>query len=271
MTAPVPVAPLGLPQVALPRSFLGAPIAHRALHDRAAGRPENSRAAIRAAVAAGYGIEVDTQPSAEGVPMVFHDYDLKRLTGISGRIRGLSAADLGALRLLDAEDGIPTLAEVLEIVAGRVPLLIELKDQDGAMGPAVGAMEHAVAAVLAGYAGPVAVMSFNPHAVAAFRRAAPGVPVGLTTSAYGPDWPLLTEATRAHLREIPDAAALGIGFVSHEAADLGRARVATLKAEGLAVLCWTIRSPAEEAAARRVADNITFEGYPALIPAAEQP
>ncbi|MDD8024345.1 MAG: glycerophosphodiester phosphodiesterase family protein [Paracoccaceae bacterium] len=248
--------------------FLRLPIAHRALHDRAAGRPENSRAAVRAAVAAGYGIEIDVQPSADGVPMVFHDYDLKRLTGVAGPARGRSAAELGATRLLDAEDGIPTLAEVLEIVAGHVPLLIELKDQDGAMGPDVGPMERAVAAALAGYAGPVAVMSFNPHAVAAFHAVAPDIAVGLTTSAYRPeDWTLLPAAVRTDLAQIPDYDRVGACFISHEAADLGRARVAALKAQGAAVLCWTIRSPEAEAKARRIADNITFETYLAAQPA----
>ena len=246
----------------LPAAFLTTPIAHRALHDRAAGRPENSRAAVAAAVAAGYAIEIDIQPSADGVPMVFHDYDLRRLTGVGGRVRGLTAAELGALPLLDAEDGIPTLAEVLEIVGGKVPLLIELKDQDGALGPEVGAMERAVAEGLAGYKGPVAVMSFNPHSVAAFAAGAPGVPVGLTTSAYTPeDWPLIPAPVRDRLREIPDYEALGASFISHEAADLGRARVAELKARGAAILCWTIRSPAAEAKARATAQNITFEGY----------
>lgn len=246
----------------LPDVFLSRPIAHRALHDRAAGRPENSRAAIRAAVAAGYGIEMDLQPSADGVPMVFHDYDLRRLTGVPGRVRGLTAAELGATRLLGAEDGIPTLAEVLEIVAGQVPLLIELKDQDGAMGPAVGALEEAAAQVLAGYAGPVAVMSFNPNAVATFHALAPQIPVGLTTSAYtAADWPLLPAAVRNHLRDIPDYDRAGCCFISHEAADLGAARVAELRAQGAAILCWTIRSPEAEAAARKVAQNVTFEGY----------
>jgi len=248
--------------------FLRLPIAHRALHDRAAGRPENSRDAVRAAVAAGYGIEIDIQPSADGVPMVFHDYDLKRLTGIAGPVCARSAAELGATRLLDAPDGIPTLAEVQGIIAGQVPLLIELKDQDGAMGPGVGPMERAVAAVLAGYAGPVAVMSFNPHAAAAFRAAAPGVAVGLTTSAYrAEDWPLLPADVRARLAGIPDYDRVGACFISHEAADLGSPRVAALKAQGAAVLCWTIRSPAAEAEARRVADNVTFEQYLAALPA----
>lgn len=259
---PPPAAP------ALPGVFRRLPFAHRALHDRKAGRPENSPAAFRAAIAAGYGIECDIQPSADGVPMVFHDYDLRRLTGVPGHIRGRSAPELGATRLLDADDGIPTLAAMLALVMGRVPLLIEVKDQDGAMGPGVGPLEAAVAAALKGYAGPVALMSFNPHSVAALAKAAPAIPRGLTTSAYRPeDWPLLPPATRDRLREIPDYDTVAASFISHEAADLSRPRVADLKAKGAAVLTWTIRSPEAEAAARRHADNVTFEGYAAAIPA----
>lgn len=257
------------PRPPLPSAFLRLPIAHRALHDRAARRPENSRAAVRAAVAAGYGIEIDVQPSADGVAMVFHDGRLDRLTPASGPIRARSAAELGAIPLKDADEGIPTLAEVLALVAGRVPLLIEVKDQDGAMGPAVGGLEAAVAAALAGYAGPVAVMSFNPHSVAALAALAPGVPRGLVTCAWrARDWPGVPAATRARLRRIPDYDRVGASFVSHEARDLGRRRVAELKARGAAILCWTIRSPAAEAAARMVADGITFEGYRAALPPA---
>ena len=243
-------------------------------HPQCGARPSSdcafsvhSRAAVRAAVAAGYGIEIDIQPSGDGVPMVFHDYDLHRLTGQGGRIRAHSARDLGAIRILDAEDGIPTLAEVLEIVAGRVPLLIEVKDQDGDMGPGVGPLEHAIAQVLAGYAGDVALMSFNPHSVAALAALAPGVARGITTSAYGEDWPLLSRAARDRLRGIPDYDRVGASFISHEVADLAAPRVAELKADGAAILCWTVRSPEIEAKARRYADNITFEGYHAAIPA----
>ena len=107
--------------------FLRLPVAHRGYHDRAAGRPENSLAAARAAIAAGYAIECDLQPSADGVPMVFHDYDLRRLTGVAGRIGGFTAAELAAMPLLGGDEGIPTLAELLALVAGRVPLLIEIR------------------------------------------------------------------------------------------------------------------------------------------------
>lgn len=255
-------------RVPLPGAFLTAPIAHRALHDRAQGRPENSRAAVRAAVAAGYGIEIDIQPSSDMVPMVFHDYDLRRLTGESGRIRARTAADLRSIRLTDGDEGIPTLAEILAIVDGQVPLLIEVKDQDGAMGEAVGPLEAAVAKDLATYRGPVALMSFNPHSVAALARHAPALPRGITTSAYRPqDWPLLPATTCDRLRDIPDVDRTGASFISHEAADLDRPRVLALKAQGVAVLCWTIRSPQAEADARRIAENVTFESYPSPIPA----
>lgn len=254
---------------ALHPDFLRLPIAHRALHDRARGRPENSRAAIRAAVAAGYGIEVDVQLSSDGVAMVFHDDRLDRLTAEKGPVAARTAADLSRIRLKDAEDGIPSLAEVLGIVGGRVPLLIEIKDQSGNLGPKVGPLERAVAADLAGYTGPVAVMSFNPHSVAALAAAAPEVPRGITTSAYRvADWHRLPATTRARLRRIPDYGRVGATFISHEAKDLGRKRVAELKARGAAILCWTIRSPEAEAVARTVAQNVTFEGYHAEIPPA---
>lgn len=250
------------PRVTLPDAFLGAPIAHRGYHDRAAGRIENSPSAFRAAIEAGYGIECDIQPASDGTPMVFHDYDLRRLTGQPGRIAARTPEELQRLALSGGGDTIPTLTSVLALVAGRVPLLIEIKDQDGALGPSVGALEERVAAALAGYEGPAALMSFNPFSMAAMARAAPHLPRGLTTSAYKPeDWPLIPAPVRDRLRGIPDYDEVGASFISHEAADLDRPRVADLKAAGAAILTWTIRSPEADAAARRIAENVTFEGY----------
>ncbi|HEX9857031.1 MAG TPA: glycerophosphodiester phosphodiesterase family protein [Paracoccaceae bacterium] len=265
-----PVAPPGAtpPPVPLPAAFLTTPIAHRAWHDRRQRRPENSPAAIRAAVAAGYGIEIDLQLSSDGQAIVFHDYNLARLTDARGPLATRSAADLGRIRLRDSDDTIPTLPQVLGLIAGRVPLLIEIKDQDGHLGPDIGALEAATAAALASYAGPVALMSFNPHSVAAMGRLAPHLPRGLTTSAYDPaGWAPLPARICDALREIPDYTRTGASFISHEWADLGRPRVAELKSRGAAILCWTIKSPADEAIARRIADNITFEGYAARHPA----
>ena len=248
----------------LPDAFLSRPIAHRAYHDKTQGRPENSRAAIRAAVDAGYGIEIDLQLSADGQAMVFHDYDLTRLTGQPGALALHTAAALGAMPLLHGAEGIPTLPEILTIIAGRSALLIEIKDQDGEMGPNVGPLEQATADALRSYTGPVAIMSFNPYSIMEIRRLAPDLPRGLTTSAYRhEDWAPLPAAVCDRLRDIPDCDRSGASFISHEAFDLSRPRVAELKSQGAAVLCWTIRSPQAEAEARRIAQNVTFEGYPA--------
>lgn len=248
--------------------FLVRPIAHRALHDHAQHRPENSLAAIQAAVDAGYGIEIDLQPSSDGVPMVFHDDTLDRMTSDTGPVAGRTAAALGRIALNNgAGAGVPTLAEVLRVVAGRVPLLIEVKDQSGTLGPVDGALERATVAALAEYQGPVALMSFNPHSVAALAEAAPHLPRGLTTYAFPTsDFPQaaenpVLEVRRAALAAIADYDRTGAVFISHRWRDLAQPRVTELKAQGAAVLCWTVRSPGEEAAARQIAHNITFEHY----------
>lgn len=248
-------------------AFLGAPLAHRALHDVAQGRPENSRAAIKAAMNAGYGIEIDVQPSSDGQAMVFHDYELDRLAKDSGPVRQRAASDLGKVVLIGASEGIPTLDEVLALVAGQVPLLVEIKDQDGAMGANVGALEQAVARSIHGYQGPLAVMSFNPHSVQQMAIHSPQVPRGIVTSAYTrAGWPLLPKGTRERLAQIADFDAVGASFISHEVEDLSAPRVAELKRKGADILCWTVRSAAQEAKARQIAQNITFEGYAAALP-----
>ncbi|QIE46652.1 phosphodiesterase [Pseudohalocynthiibacter aestuariivivens] len=253
----------------LPQAFRDVPVAHRALHDLGAGRPENSRAAIRAAMDAGYGIEIDLQLTRDGQAVVFHDYDLERLTGATGKVQQTSATALAATPLRGSRECVPSFAEVLELVAGRVPLLVEVKDQHGEMGVTDGRLEAAVAREVAGYAGPLALMSFNPHSVIALADLCPDVSRGIVTSGYSADaWPELPDdRLRARLRDIPDFDTAAASFISHEVSDLDRPRVAEIKASGAAILCWTVRSAAQEAEARRIAHNITFEGYRAAIPA----
>ena len=246
----------------LPRVFIDRPLSHRGLHDVAAGRAENSPKAFAAAMAAHYGIELDVQLSSDGQAMVFHDYDLGRLTGARGAVAQHTAAQLEQISLLHDGDGIPMLRDVLAQVAGKVPLLIEIKDQDGALGPNVGALEQATADALVGYDGAFAVMSFNPHSVAVMAKLLPDAPRGIVTSAYtAEDWPTIPKTTRDRLRDIPDFDGTGSTFISHEAADLDRARVAEIKQSGATILCWTIKSAAQEAEARKVVDNVTFEQY----------
>ena len=253
-------------RVPLPAAFLAAPLAHRAYHNRAEGRVENSGSAIRAAIHAGYGIEIDLQLSRDGVAMVFHDERMERLTEATGFVKDYSAAELSQIRLRDSSDRVPTLAEVLELVGGKVPLLIEIKDQTDQMEETDGRLEQAAAGLLASYAGPLAVMSFNPHSIAHMAGLLPQVARGLTTSAYDPgEWAPLPRERCDALRGIADYDRTQSSFISHEAADLASPRVAELKAQGAAILCWTIRSPEDEAEARKIAHNITFEGYPARL------
>lgn len=223
-------------------------------------------AAASAAIDAGYGIEIDIQPANDGTPMVFHDYALERLIGEQGMIRNHLPSTLEGMRLLGSDQPIPTLTQMLELVAGRVPLLIKIKDQDGRLGPDIGDLHQRVADALQGYDGPVAVMSFNPHVVTAFHHIAPEIPVGLTSCGFPEkDWPLLTGDQRVSLAAIDDFDPSGACFISHDWRDLGNPRVDALKALGHPVLCWTIRSHEDEATARHMADNITFEGYRPVV------
>ena len=250
--------------IPLPPEFLATPIAHRGLHDSAAGVIENSRSAVEAAVAAGYGVEIDLQMSADGEAMVFHDYHLDRVTGAKGPVAQVSAADLGGLELTGGGEGVPTLAEVLDIVRGRAPLLVEVKDQSGCFNPVDGRLERRAAQLLSNYDGPAALMSFNPHSVATCARVAPALPRGRVTCLFKPeDWLGLTEARAEELNRLDDLDALGASFISHDHGDLDDPVVGRVKASGRHILCWTIKSPEEDAAARRIAENVTFEHYPA--------
>jgi glycerophosphoryl diester phosphodiesterase len=246
----------------LPHAFFARPIAHRGLHDITDGRPENSRAAIQAAVDRGYGIELDLQLSADDQAIVFHDYALDRLTDSTGALRQKTAAELAAITLNGSAEGIPSFAEILKLVDGQVPLLIELKDQDGALGEDIGPLEASVASLVADYAGDIALMSFNPHSVMALRNALPLVPRGLTTGRFDSEtWATVPEEVRYRLRSIPDFDAVSASFISHDCHDLDRPYVHDLIKKGAPVFTWTVKTPEVEAHVRKIADNITFEGY----------
>ena len=181
---------------------------------------------------------------------------------LSAQLAHRAAADLQMIALIGGGDCIPTLDHVLAQVASRAPLLIEIKDQTGDMSPSDGRLERAVAQSLAAYSGPVAIMSFNPHSVAHMAALAPQIARGLTTSAYDyADWSPLSPSICDHLRDIPDYDRTGSCFISHEASDLSRPRVTDLRAKGAYIQCWTIKTKAAEQSARRLATNITFEGY----------
>ena len=144
------------------RPFLR-PYAHRGLWGE--GAPENSLTAFRLAAEAGFAIELDVQLSKDGTVMVFHDYTLTRMCGVDANLSDLTADELAACRLAGSEEKIPTFAEVLAVVDGRVPLLVELKGESGNT-----ALCPAVCAVLAGYKGEWCVESFNPLLLRWFKK-----------------------------------------------------------------------------------------------------
>jgi glycerophosphoryl diester phosphodiesterase len=245
--------------LAAPDWLVRRPIAHRGYHDRAAGRVENTLAAARAAVAHDFAIECDLQVTTDGEPIVFHDDRLERLTDGKGPIRALSLKEVRALRLRGAGEPVPRLAELLDTVAGRVPLVIEMKS------PWNGdrRLERAAAPLLAAYRGPAAVMSFDPDSMRAMRDLLPTVPRGLTADAFRPDpeMPVFTDWERYRLSHLLAAPEVGASFVSYGISDLPTLAPALARRRGLRLITWTIRTRAERAKAKRYTDQITFEGF----------
>ncbi|MCI4660855.1 MAG: phosphodiesterase [Neomegalonema sp.] len=243
--------------------FLSRPFAHRGLHEAAGGVIENSASAVLAAIAGGYGIEIDLQRAGDHEPVVFHDPVLDRLTEARGPVDALPSGALRQMRLRGSEDGIVSLPDLFNLVAYRAPLLLEIKDPTGRMAPISDAGHtrflHRIAELASEYKGARAVMSFNPHVIAWFTEHAPQIPRGLVACAQVD--PKLGTARNHALAQMQGAEALGLDFLSYDACALPDPRVAELGAQGVAVICWTIR---DLAAAKRVAphvDQITFEGF----------
>ena len=217
----------------------GTPIAHRGLHAASAGRPENSLGAFEQACALDFPAELDVRLTRDGEVVVFHDRALRRLTGAAGRVEQRTAADLRGLRLLGTDECVPLLGEVLDLVAGRVPLLIELK----ATVPGA-ALEQAVLGVLDGYAGDVAIQSFKLRTVRELdRRDAP--------HAIGHLWRRRTVA----------APRTRLEFVGCHVDGAPRRAVRRRRDSGAVVLAWTVRSAEQARQALRFVDNYIFEGF----------
>ena len=143
----------------LPKWLTKTPVAHRGLHDIARGVPENSRLAFRKAMEAGYAIETDVRITGDGQVVVFHDADLKRLCGRDGIVARMPLADLKQLTLLGTGETVPSFRDLLDLVQGQVPLVVEIKkDKEQPIGP----LETSVARMLQHYPGPFVVQSFNP-------------------------------------------------------------------------------------------------------------
>jgi glycerophosphoryl diester phosphodiesterase len=235
------------------------PVAHRGLHDAAAGVIENTASAVTAAIAARYAIEVDLQVTADGEAMVFHDAELDRLTIGVGRLDAMTAEALKRIPFKATTDRMLTLDDLCVLVAGQVPLLIELKSRfDGDT-----RLSGRVAQVLTNYSGPVAVMSFDPRQIAALRTLAPGLPRGIVACRWYPhtDWDALPSWEKRTMAYLLPALQAWPHFVAYAIQDLPAA--APLLARyvlGLPLLTWVVHTEDERKAAMRWADQMIFEG-----------
>ncbi|KHK92394.1 glycerophosphodiester phosphodiesterase family protein [Novosphingobium malaysiense] len=222
--------------------------AHRGLHD--AGVPENSLSAFARAAIAGYGIELDVQRANDGTPVVFHDDTLDRMTAETGALSRRSAVQLGTMALAGTAQTIPTLRDVLKEVGGRVPVLIEIKSDRAAR---ISALCLAVRRVLEGYAGPHAVMSFDPRVAHWYAKHSPHTVRGLSIT-EGDDRALPGKLRRRlalwHAR--PD-------FLAYDVRDLPSRFAASQRQRGLPVVAWTICSAEHRQRAEDLADADIFE------------
>jgi|SRR5262245_8594272 len=236
-------------------TLVARPIAHRGLHDETSGVIENTPSAVSAAVCAGYAVEVDLQITADHEAVVYHDAMLGRLTEGEGRLAAMQAADLKRVPFKATADRMMTLGELLDLVAGRVPIFLELKSQfDGDV-----RLPRRVAQALTNYEGPIAAMSFDPHPMRALRDLAPALPRGIVAERLRSGRTVGSRDKLAYLvnglRGLPQ-------FIAYNVRDLPAAGPLLARSLlGIPLLTWTVRSQADRERAARWADQMIFEGF----------
>jgi glycerophosphoryl diester phosphodiesterase len=246
--------------VAAPKWLTARPVAHRGLHDASRGIIENMPGAARAAVSGNFAIECDIRLSADGEAMVYHDDELGRLTEGFGALLTKTAAELKAVRFKATAERMMTLTELCTLVAGRVPLVIEIKSHfDGDR-----KLVRRMAEVLSSYSGPAVGMSFDPDQVIALRELIPNCPRGIVAERHysAQDWPEASEAQRrgmTHLRHFyrtqPDFVAYWVNELPSPAPWIAR------NIFGCPLLTWTVRTAEQRQRAARHADQMIFEGF----------
>ena len=246
-----------------PKPLFDRPIAHRGLHDRSRGIIENSASAFEAACRHGFTIECDVQLSRDGIPMIFHDDDLDRLTGVAGPVSAKTMAELATYKLLDsaAGDTPQRFSEFLAQVDGRVLLQIELKQQPDQATTDV--LAQTVLDALSGYRGPVTLESFDPRLLVALRKRNAAYPLGIVTYDYKePEWDAdMAADTKFMLRHLLHWPSTRFDFISCRDTSLDLPAVKLFRSFGIPVTAWTIKSSAAALAVMGKADQIVFEGF----------
>lgn len=245
-----------------PGWLVAKPIAHRGLHDKANGVIENTISAAEAAIARGFPIELDVQLTADNEAIVFHDFDLDRLTGQTGAVVERKLADLTKIDISGAKGGdrIPSLKQFLDKVAGRVPLVVEIKSKfDGNV-----TLTKRVCEILADYSGPFVVKSFDPYVVATLRTSAPSITRGIIGELHyaSKNDSFMSAELKHRLANLLHFSESQPQFVSWKVDDLPCAGPYLCKVLGnLPVMTWTVRNPDQRARAEKFADQMVFEGF----------
>jgi glycerophosphoryl diester phosphodiesterase len=236
------------------------PVAHRGLHDAARGIIENMPAAAQAAIAGNFSIECDIQLTSDGEAMVHHDDVLGRLTEGSGALLGKTAAELKAIKFKDTPERMMTLGDLCALVAGRVPLVIEVKSHFNGDRKLVKRM----AEVLASYSGPAVGMSFDPDQVLALREIMPHLARGIVAEREytATDWPEASPEQRRGMTHLRHAFRTRPHFVAYWVNELPAAAPWIARnIFGLPLLSWTVRTPDQRERAARYADQMIFESF----------
>ena len=211
-----------------------------------------------AAGAAGYGIELDVQLSADGEAMVFHDGSLQRMTGRPGKLRDYSAADLSEMSLAGTEETIPTLLETLAVVGHRAMIHVELKTPYGEVGP----LEQRVHELIIDHAGPLCVIGFNPYSHAWFAERYPGVLRGLDSYDYAAPGPKgMSEDQRQAFARLEHVSIARPHFLALSVDMLPCPRAKKYREDGMPVVAWTVREPDQWSRIEAHCDNLIFEGF----------
>ncbi|MCG8490598.1 MAG: hypothetical protein MI743_03205 [Sneathiellales bacterium] len=239
-----------------PDWLISTPIAHRGLHAPDVGAAENSLSAFEKALSKGLAIEFDVHLSSDKVPVIFHDDTLLRMTGDERKIADVSAEELATITLKDSNDQIPTLKTVLDLVGGKVPLVIELKKC-----PFGGKkLAQEVWSLLKSYKGFFSIQSFDPFILKWFFDHAPGVIRG-QLSMHSPP-PVIPLHRRFLMRNLMMNHISRPDYIGYDVENVHRWAVRRVTKGDIPLLAWTVSTESQLGHARKFADNIIFEHLP---------
>ncbi len=228
------------------------PIAHRGLHSSEI--PENSLASFKNAIKNKFPIEFDVTCLADGTPVVFHDEKLSRLTGRDGFITNTSLEELSKITLSGSKEKIPTFAQALDFIGGKVPILIEIKNFGK-----VGALEKSIWKILQNYSGEYAIMSYNPYSLEWFKINAPKVKRGQLASFFK-DKEITGLRKFSLKRMLLNKKVSEPNFIVYNADDMPNKY--TKKYLGkVPVIACCIKSETDKARLAPYYDNFVFEGF----------